>query len=548
MKAVVSFSVALLLALVFAPRAARGQAVAPPTAPAVPPKAEKKIKPSEDRRFEITGYYRARFNVFENFDLNRGPTPTTGRTIFPLSTANPNDALTGGNMRLRLEPVLRMGWGVAIYARIDLLDNVVFGSTPEGLPQAIPAPLSGGSVQMNPPESGKNALVDSIRVQRAWGEVMLPFGVLSVGRMGALIDWGTGFFINSGNCIDCDRGDVGDRVSFVTALFDHAVAFAFDFGASGPTSASLRLFDPQPFDLDQRDNVLSWALIIAKYNSPEVVDRYLRAGRWVFQYGVVASFRRQEYDVPSYYLTGNLEREYTGADTVKRGLFAFVTDVWFGVRYKGLTLDFEMAVLHASVDNASLLPGVETREPITGTQWGGVFRASYRFPKLEFGLELGVASGDSAPGFGYRAPLNQLSSQPGDLDGPQINIPGDTNVNNFRFNSDYRIDLILWRRIIGTVTDAFYTRGRVAYQPLKDLWLEAVVIGSSALQAESTPSGDKGLGVELDLMARYKLDLGFEALLGYGVLFPLSGLRNVRYDLDPEPAHTLHVVLAFRVQ
>jgi len=29
------------------------------------------------------------------------------------------------------------------------------------------------------------------------------------------------------------------------------------------------------------------------------------------------------------------------------------------------------------------------------------------------------------------------------------------------------------------------------------------------------------------------------------VLFPLSGLRNTRLDLDPEPAHVFHVILAY---
>jgi uncharacterized protein (TIGR04551 family) len=501
----------------------------------------------EDRVIDIAGYFRTRFDLYENFDLNRGPTPTTGQTIFPVPASNPSGLLTSGNMRLRLEPTIRVGWGVAVHARIDLLDNVVFGSTPEGLPASVQAPMSGGSVFMRPPEAGTNAEVDSIRVKRAWGEVLLPFGLLSVGRMGALIDWGTGFFVNSGNCLDCDQGDVGDRVAFATPIADHILAFAFDFGASGPTSATLRALDAQPFDLDRSDDVRSWALAFARYNSDPVVRRYVGAGRWVVNYGLLAAIRTQEYDVPAYYYYGNLRRVYGADELVSRGLFACSGDLWLGIRRGHWTLDVEAALLYARVENSSLLPGVATRDAIRALQLGGVVRSLHRWERLELEAQAGLASGDPAPGLGYRAPLSQLSTQPGDLDGPQIAVPADLELNNFRFNPDYHVDLILWRQIIGTVTDAFYGRIGGRYSPLRDLWLGGAAIVSTALEPDSTPSGELPLGVELNLTASYQLEPGFEAHLGYGVLVPLSGLRNVRFDLDPEPAQTLHLLLAFRV-
>ena len=65
------------------------------------------------------------------------------------------------------------------------------------------------------------------------------------------------------------------------------------------------------------------------------------------------------------------------------------------------------------------------------------------------------------------------------------------------------------------------------------------------MEPASTPSGERPLGVELDLSVSYRLELGFMVRADYAVLFPLSGLRNTRLDLDPEPAHLLHVVLAY---
>ena len=453
-------AIGVLLLLVTWPVVAVGQAP-------VPGAGELPAGSFLDRHFDLHGYLRVRFDVLDNFDLNVGPTPTTGQPIFPIPASDPRGStLAGGNMRLRLDPTIRVGWGVSLHARIDILDNIVLGSTPDGLPSNVWYPMSGGSTMMAPPSEGKNSYADSVRAKRAWGEVLLPIGVLSAGRMGALIDWGTGFFINSGSCLDCDLGDVGDRIAFTLPLVGHLFTFAFDFGASGPTSATLRA-DPQPFDLDRRDDVRSYALVFARYDTPLVVERYRAAGRTVVQYGVLAAFRTQDYDLPTYYLTGDRSRSYGPSDLVRRGLFAFASDLWFGLRRGPLTLDVEAALVLGQIDNVSLQPGTEMVQRTTSRQLGGVARARLDWPRLQVGLELGLASGDSAPGFGVRPPLNQYSAQPGDLEGPQLRLPGDTTVDNFRFNPDYHIDLILWRHLIGTVSDAFYARPSARWQPLR---------------------------------------------------------------------------------
>jgi uncharacterized protein (TIGR04551 family) len=500
-----------------------------------------------DKHFSLAGYLRVRFDVFDNFDLDHGTTPTTGRPLFPVPTSgNGSGPLSSANMRLRLEPTIRIGMGVSVHARIDILDNIVLGSTPDGLPADPWAPTSAGSARTTPPEAGINADISSVRVKRAWGQVVLPFGTLSVGRMGALISWGTGFFVNSGNCLDCDLGDEGDRVAFTLPMLGHLFTFAFDFGAIGPTSTAFGAY-PQAFNLDRRDDVLSWALVVARYDLPEVVERYRRAGRTVINYGVVASLRTQKLDVPAYYLTGDRDREYGKDDVVERDLLAFAMDAWFGLRVGGFSLDLEFAMILSSIDNASLVPGLELLQRVTGRQLGGVARALYDTGKWRFALELGFASGDSAPGFGVRSPLDQLTSQPGDLDGPQFRIPGDTTINNFRFNPDYRIDLILWRRIVGAVSDAFYARPSVRWQPLRGLTLWSALISSTAVEAASTPGGTRALGVELDAGVTYIFDPGFELRLMYGVLLPFSGLDNARLGLDAAVAQTFHAICAFRL-
>jgi uncharacterized protein (TIGR04551 family) len=529
---------AALPTLLLLSAAAQAQ-VAPPANP-TPPTSKSLL----ERHLDLEGYLRLRFDVMANLDLNRGPTPTTGQTLYPTSLSQKSDTLTSANMRVRLDPSIRVGWGVSMHFRIDVLDNIVLGSTPEGLPISTWAPLSGGSASQNPPESGKNAVVDAIAVKRAWGQVILPIGVLAAGRMGALVDWGTGFFINSGNCIDCNLGDVGDRVSFVMPIFDILIGFAFDFGASGPTSATLRA-DPQAFDVERRDNVRSYALMATNVQMPNVVERYRRARTPLFMYGVVAALRTQEDDVPAYYLTGDLKRRYDEKDVVRRGILAFAADLWLAFRYGGFSVDFEIATVISEIDNASLLPGTEFLQSVTARQIGGVLKVEQRWPRWTVRMETGFASGDDAPGFGVRAPLDQISTQPGDIDGPQVRLPGDTTVNNFRFNPDYFIDQILWRRIVGTVSDAVYVRPSAAWRPLSGLTLDAALIASFAMSANSAPASKHPLGVELNLGLRYRLESAFEIQATYAVLFPLAGLDNRELGLSAQPAHMMHMVFAY---
>jgi hypothetical protein len=53
--------------------------------------------------------------------------------------------------------------------------------------------------------------------------------------------------------------------------------------------------------------------------------------------------------------------------------------------------------------------------------------------------------------------------------------------------------------------------------------------------------------VEADLALTYEQEHGFFSRLDYGLLFPLSGLRNEPRGIDPSVAHALHLVLAWRL-
>ncbi|HEY1585625.1 MAG TPA: hypothetical protein VGH63_08050, partial [Polyangia bacterium] len=251
------------------------------------------VTPSPWKDFKLTldGYLRVRGDVFNDLDLSRGPTPSTGQPIFPTPAAGGNDhTITAADMRVRLEPTLEVGQAVRVHLRIDILDDVGFGSTPDVLPSYSSYALA--TENATSPQGGVNALKDAIAVKQAWGDVILPFGVLSAGRMGALVSWGTGFFVNNGDCLGCDFGDSGDRIALTVPVLNHYVTAMYELSASGPYIVPAA----QPIDLDRRAQVNTAALAIARIDSVEAQRRKLRAGRTLVNYGILASYRRQDLD------------------------------------------------------------------------------------------------------------------------------------------------------------------------------------------------------------------------------------------------------------
>ena len=106
---------------------------------------------SPDQRIHLSGFLRTRADLAHNWDLGRGPTPSM-RALWPTPYAGPSPGHTQTNldMRLRLDVAIEVGWGVSVRGRIHALDNLRYGSTPEG-------DFSGGTVNQRgtdrPPRS-----------------------------------------------------------------------------------------------------------------------------------------------------------------------------------------------------------------------------------------------------------------------------------------------------------------------------------------------------------------------------------------------------------
>ncbi len=494
----------------------------------------------EKIELQVNGYFRVRGDWLNNLDLDRGTTPS-GQPLFPVPLGDPTgQSLFGSDMRLRTDVAIYAPFAAAaVKIRADLIDNLVLGSTPVLSPGAGNAPTPAAS-----PGQFPSTL---LRIKRAYGEVLTPFGYIAAGRMGNM--WGLGMMSHGGDCLDCNSGDQADRIAFVTSLANHLWAVAYDFSAVGPTQ--FRKDGSRQLVLDPSTDVHSASFAFMNLKDDQTRKRRRLAGKWTLEYGLLGSYRWQDNDVPAAYLPASTTTVITPSSVMRRGYKAGVVDGWLRFQTSMFKLEAEAAVLIAEAEQASLLPGVLLRDRVRSLQFGGAIETTLGAPGSVFigGLNLGAASGDPAPGFGAY-PGNGAAPRKGELEGPQIDFPRDTRVDNFRFNPDYRVDRILFNEIVGTVTDAWYVRPWTKTRLLEfrsyQLELAADATFSRAFYAASTPGNDAALGMELHAALTWASKDGFDVLAEYAVLFPFAGFDNPAQNLKAQPAQLARLRLAWR--
>jgi uncharacterized protein (TIGR04551 family) len=499
---------------------------------------------------ELNGYFRFRWDLFNN--LNGGqPADSMGWYLWggntEVSSSPPAGTTTGGNMRLRVDPTFNVSEQVRVKMEIDFLDNVVLGSTPIGPAYNLYGITASGQTS---PVFGYNWFWGAVQVKRAWGEVQTPVGLLSFGRMPA--DWGAGIYYNAGGGIDQDFGDNVDRIQFTIPLGQFlgglAVTPYYEWAGAGVTYASTfaTVGIGQPINYSQDDDAGTIGLMAARTDTPDQVRRKLEKGGTSLSYGLLFNYKSQRMGLPL--ASGNAyvpNLEPNGLTTpvtlINRDSSAFTVDVfgrWVGKRFE---LEAEGIGIFGNIGNVGWDPAAAPI-PATISQAGAVLRGNYKLGegnRVVLGGEFGIASGDSAPGFGNfpgrcnyaLAPTvttrcGQLAPT-GAIDGNQSGAANST-MNNYRFNPAFQVDLILWRRILGTVTDAWYLKPTFKWDVLDGLSILGQIVYSQAIFATSTPSGtSKPLGIELDLGVKYQSDDGFIFFLDYGLLRLLSGFDFV---------------------
>ena len=502
--------------------------------------------------FTLDGYLRTRPKLFYNFDLGKQP----GRELFPRSPRTTENTQAGADMRLRLEPTFNISEEVRVKLQADVLDNLLLGSTPESAfddDYFLFDIFSDGQEAAN---TARRALKDTLQIKEAYGEVSTPVGLLRFGRMTA--HWGLGVLRNDGNCLECDFGDVVDRVMFVTEPFDgFYVTPMFEFNDEG-IYAYPNGEQGQPVDISSADDSHSWVLAVARRDTPQQVKARLDNNQGVLNYGLHFSWRTQRFSTAV-----NDEGAEQPGLFVPRGATLYIPDVWLRYEERNFRVELELAAYLGQINGlartAAQVNDPSFNQALDVVSFGGAAVGEYRLlnGQLNLQLEVGFASGDRAPGFGAY-PGEQGTgaggaTQPGDVEGPQFACGlggcGDNAIRNFRFNRAYRVDNILWRELVGTVTDAVYVKPTIRYTLTQGFDLFGSAIYSQSIYSESTPSfTDRMLGIETNVGARYETEDGFVARVDWSVLFPLSGLNesdaNARVELAT--AHAIRGTLGIR--
>ncbi len=515
--------------------------------------------------FELDGYFRVRGQLTDGLDL-RGM-DARGMPLFPTSTGTATgESLATANMRLRLEPTLNVSEHVRVRAQIDVFDNYVLGSSTSNLffdpasPYPVPFYGSSRAIAQDDPRADRPAIAP----KRVWAEVQTPVGLLSFGRMPS--EWALGILTNAGAGIDSDYGDTVDRLQFAlppvtTPIGRLTFVPILDFDAEGTLHE-----DPhfgggigQPFDVQKRDDGRTYAVKAARLDTEDEVRRKLDRNEKSVNYGAYYNYRTERFVSPDWLTQGYAATSSRLEHTASYGHFL---DLWFRLLKGKWRVEAEAVGVYGNVGGAFALdpdplyptdPSKFVVRPLGRVllrQWGGSIVTEYKAApnKLSLGLEVGAASGDDAPGFGNaEAGLTPGSFQQvpwGSLDGPQFGRPGDGAIRNFRFNPAYRVDLVLFRHILGQVTDALYVKPKLHWDVFPGLAFDGALVYSRALRSRSTPSarydlnapdpktaaltdeGDANLGIEADGILTYTSGDGFQAFGQWGVLQPLGGLEH----------------------
>jgi uncharacterized protein (TIGR04551 family) len=457
----------------------------------------------------------------------------------------PAKTLSGANMRLRLEPTINVAETVRIHSQLDIFDNLVLGSTPDSLRAdgVVPfAPVSMLSTNQEPPIVGYNSNTPAIVVKRAWAEVDTPVGEIAFGRMAW--NWGVGLLANDGSCWDCNFGNNQDRIRFESKpIFKHIFGVGYDFSSSGPHTMSVsdsngRYHGGQAIDLEQLDDVDQLFAFAGRLDRPEVIEEKLLRGGIVFNYGAYFLWRRQDFD---YAVTDestlNASQDDLAQRLVERHGWFVTPDIWAKLMWRKLTVEFEGVLIGGKIENVS--NDVDTVESRSLLQYGFVFRSRYMMldDQLRFGLEVGMASGDESE-------MYDLNRRRDMMVDPTII---DTKLNEFRFNYDYLVDLILFRELLGTVANATYFKPWVQFEWLETLGAKLDFIYSLTHQKVAFPGNSHNLGLELDLDLYYQnVEDGFYAGVQYGVLFPFGALDRPEsiYGSDAKNAEVAQTLQA----
>lgn len=513
---------------------------------------------------ENHGYFRFRWDTFGNGHLTGSPysgasssgmlPPIDLEGVAPPSSLvgsddNDSTVVSSANIRFRWEPAFIIDEMLKISAQVDVLDNLVLGSTAAfGMTDPL-HPIAFLSESQSSPSSGTNSIEDAIRIHRVWAEwTVFQLLTFEFGRMPN--HWGLGMLHNGGGCLDCDYGDSVDRIAVSARVVSNIYArFAWDFPGEGAILESPRDFYGQPYDGAQADDVEQFVLEV--YSQPltreaiaeRKTDLYERRVPTV-DWGIRNTIR---YETLASDLQGavqgcaagrangvypTLGQEYDCMVLYPRDAFYWLPDAWVRLEWHpnpelSWTIELEIAgILFGKIDRVQTLDEVDSAKEMWAG--GGVLRSLLDVGDLYVGLEAGVASGDEQPYFGIKDQSNVAVADTDYLNEAGASVRNNDVVTNFKFNRGYNTDLLLFREIIGAVTNTAYVKPSIGYDLVDtdDLRIggRLDLLYAAAAVPEGTPGNSAHLGFEADARLYFQLPPHFLGVVEGGLLIPLDGL------------------------
>lgn len=557
---------------------------------------------------EWHGYFRVRGRMFTDVDLNTyaavGPDTYVGTSQFmpPLRKNAANDVgtfsekidaedentLGTANMRFRLSPIIRISDTLRIKTRIDILDNIVLGSTPEYLDQQVRPrmPIDTLTGTQIPPTAGVNSFQDSITVKSAFLEWDLTFdsnptpdsfslGTLTLGRFA--YDWGLGMVWSAGDfdrydttlttmqrlrALDADGANYVDRITWKRQFDGFKLMAGYGMLSSGPTAYVMHDESLRPYDIEEDDDIRQFELAI--YSRPEGRNEFIKrrkdlyTGKPMLDWGLYVTYRNQKsatYLCDSSSPAGSdlnceatevdLKGENQGVDDyvdsyndlllVKRDAWVVTPDLWARLDWRPdpktrIYLGFEAAMTLGRIGN---LPNSEVKQSAltwddiqSGTEldlltYGMALESNFTIGAVSFGLDWGMASGDTGE--------TAVFSNPGMKSSCAGNPWGcDSTLSKFAFNRNYNVDLLMYKEVIGTVTNATYFRPHFDFDviPTEDNALGGAIqaLYSMTMEPGGYPGDSRNLGLEFDFHAFYEEAGRFMVTAGFGLFFPFAAL------------------------
>ena len=561
--------------------------------------------------FEYHGYFRFRPDIIGNGALGfaapkqnfPGEVVTTSSILPPLSRwPNNNDsvgnqfsstvgksrsetAIMGANMRFRIMPTLHLSDSIRIVTTLDILDNYVLGSAPDyaGALKRPDVPLTAFATSTTP---------GVIAVKEVYGEWKTMLGLLRIGRQGS--QWGLGILANSGtgdgwdggrpleyyggprkpyegHGYDSDFGSFADRLAFLTKIGPVYASLFYDFASKGLIGTDPTRVDGQVRDLESADDVTQYG--IALFKKPLSADDAEKRkallvddNKSAFDAGIYAVYRSQklDYSVTSknYVSPGNLTNAQD-ASLFPRDAWAAIGDGW--ARYenrmsfaKRLVIEGEFAFIRGQIGNANPVGDASAIKARELQMWGGALKAAYQNEGLAGYLDAGIASGDDTACFGINGGGNCSLAKVDLATGKES---PNTQITGFKFHKNYRIDSLLFREVIGAVTNAWYAKPTFSinaypFYAQHQLGADLSVLAAGAMVAAGTPGGKSWLGTEFEVKGflgqkgLYYGDVTFSYLLPGGAFDLVKGWNNADIStarIAPENAWRLmgHVALMF---